>query len=555
MLGNGGLACFKLLDQFPHCFVPLAEGYQNVTPGCLSNDGKYVVCHHALHTSDIYARWHPRIVPLVPAAQARARTQSNQGSSPCRGNTSLRVAMMVRSTSSLGSKPTSQDRHQRSDVVAHRLGGLHAEPGAVLVSDVVAPVLRNRGAQRHRAAGGDGYEVAPGPRHHADHVVAAAPGGNPPVLAVARGEVADGRGGLALAVHADVQVGERVKPVRVAAVLADDHFRFERANELGHDGVEGPQPPGVNGAGREGDVHGAALRVRSADLVGKPGAREEGQPGFVQRNGQDARIVPEDALRAVAVVRIDVDVGHPPDAAVEQPLDREGGVVVDAKTARALPGGVVHPAAEVHGPHGAAVQDSCGRQQGAAGQPGAGFVHAGKGGVVLGSETPGVVGGVRVFAHAPHGGHKLRAVDRAQLRVGGDVRSRYRDVVQIQQSKAAGQLRCELHALRRHRVGVAKVVGSHGWGPHHRRWQRGLSESGQECHQSQATRAVPGFPRAHGRSPGHYPVFSGLLLGEEVSTEEEHDAKPVEVHEPGQLAARHAGAGRPVDLHTPARLH
>src|SRR6476659_7557995 len=29
-------------------------------------------------------------------------------------------------------------------VVAHRLGGLHAEPGAVLVSDVVAPVLRNR---------------------------------------------------------------------------------------------------------------------------------------------------------------------------------------------------------------------------------------------------------------------------------------------------------------------------------------------------------------------------------------------------------------------------
>ena len=65
MFGNGGLACLKLLDQFPHSLVPLAEGHQNVAPGCLSNDGKYVVCHHALHTSDIYARWHPQIAGPV----------------------------------------------------------------------------------------------------------------------------------------------------------------------------------------------------------------------------------------------------------------------------------------------------------------------------------------------------------------------------------------------------------------------------------------------------------------------------------------------------------
>ena len=39
------------------------------------------------------------------------------------------------------------------------------------------------------------------------------------------------------------------------------------------------------------------------------------------------------------------------------------------------------------------VQDGSGRQQGAAGQPGGGFVHAGEGGIVLGAEAPGLVGG------------------------------------------------------------------------------------------------------------------------------------------------------------------
>ena len=48
MFGNGGLAGVQFLNQLPHCFVPRAEGYQNVTPGCLSNDGKYVVCHHVI---------------------------------------------------------------------------------------------------------------------------------------------------------------------------------------------------------------------------------------------------------------------------------------------------------------------------------------------------------------------------------------------------------------------------------------------------------------------------------------------------------------------------
>ena len=53
------------------------------------------------------------------------------------------------------------------------------------------------------------------------------------------------------------------------------------------------------------------------------------------------------------------------------------------------------PAAEVHRPDGAAVQDRGGGEQGAAGQPGAGLVHAGEGGVILGAEAAVQVGGAR----------------------------------------------------------------------------------------------------------------------------------------------------------------
>ncbi|BAS10780.1 hypothetical protein AHiyo4_42020 [Arthrobacter sp. Hiyo4] len=80
-------------------------------------------------------------------------------------------------------------------------------------------------------------------------------------------EIPDGGDRLALAVHTDVQVGQRVEAVRVAAVLADDDFRLERAHELRHHGVESPQPAGIPGARRQGNVDGAALSLRTADLV------------------------------------------------------------------------------------------------------------------------------------------------------------------------------------------------------------------------------------------------------------------------------------------------
>jgi len=57
------------------------------------------------------------------------------------------------------------------------------------------------------------------------------------------------------------------------------------------------------------------------------------------------------------VVGVDVDICHTLHAAVEQFLDSQGGVVVDAEAAGPFPGRVVHSAAEVNGPDGAAIQD------------------------------------------------------------------------------------------------------------------------------------------------------------------------------------------------------
>ncbi|MCY1560388.1 hypothetical protein D9M68_975170 [compost metagenome] len=60
---------------------------------------------------------------------------------------------------------------------------------------------------------------------------------------------------------------------------------------------------------------------------------------------------------------VNVDICHTLHTAVEQFLDRQGGIVVDAEAAGPLLGSVVHTAAEVDCPHGAAVKDCTGRHQ------------------------------------------------------------------------------------------------------------------------------------------------------------------------------------------------
>ena len=178
--------------------------------------------------------------------------------------------------------------------------------------------------------------VGPRARYDVDHVVAAAAEPDPLAAAQLEGHVAERLDRDALRVDRQRQVGERVVGVGVGAVLADDDLRPEAAQHARHDGVEGPQPRGVAHPRRQGDVDRAALGVGAAGVAGETGAREKHGAGLVDRDRQHAGVVPEHALHAVAVVGVDVDVRHLLDALVEEPLNRDARVVVDAEAGRGV---------------------------------------------------------------------------------------------------------------------------------------------------------------------------------------------------------------------------
>ena len=60
--------------------------------------------------------------------------------------------------------------------------------------------------------------------------------------------------GGALSVDTQLQVGQRIQPVRVGPVLADQHLRPELPQERRHDRVEGAQPAGIPGARGQRDI-------------------------------------------------------------------------------------------------------------------------------------------------------------------------------------------------------------------------------------------------------------------------------------------------------------
>src|SRR5215211_2897845 len=125
--------------------------------------------------------------------------------------------------------------------------------------------------------------------------------------------------------------------------------------------MEGPQPTSIAGPRWQRDVDRRTLRVRTTRLAGTPRAREERGRRLVQAHGQHPRIVVEDRLYAVPVMHVDVDVRDPLSTVVEQPLDRDGGVVVDAETAGLRRHRVMQSAGDVGGMQDVALPDRPGR--------------------------------------------------------------------------------------------------------------------------------------------------------------------------------------------------
>ncbi len=185
------------------------------------------------------------------------------------------------------------------------------------------------------------------------------------------------RRGRALRVDGHVEVGQRVLAVRVAPVLGHEHLGAERAQHGRHDGVDRAQPAGAVGAARSATLTAVPSAPGPRGRSGDP-SREERRAALVDGDGEDARVVPERVLHAVAVVGVEVDVRDALDAVVEQAPDRDGRVVVDAEARRRTRLRVVHAARDVHGVPGAARGDLARRLVRARDDPRGRLVHPGK---------------------------------------------------------------------------------------------------------------------------------------------------------------------------------
>ena len=138
----------------------------------------------------------------------------------------------------------------------------------------------------------------------------------------------------------------------VTAELGNEYLRLESPNERRHDGVKRPQPT------RRSAVWGGSATLttvpsarRRPELSREAGAGERGVATLVQADRQHPGIVVESRLHAVAVVRVDVDVGHPAHAVGEQPRDGDGRIVVDAEARGLRRHRVVQAARQVDGVH------------------------------------------------------------------------------------------------------------------------------------------------------------------------------------------------------------
>ena len=230
----------------------------------------------------------------------------------------------------------------------------------------------------------------------------------------------------------------------------------ELAQQRGYDGVEGAQPAGVGGAGRQRDVDRRALGARAAGVGREAGAGEEHLAGLVQGDREHPRVVPEDLLDAVAVVDVDVDVGDPLGAVGEQLLDADRDVVVDAEAARPVGHRVVQAAGDVDRVQRLAAPHLAERLEAGADDVGAGDVHVLEDRVVVGAEP---VGGVLEAGRRAGPGDR---VDQALVVHGGDLLvGGHGASTRLRPSSTPellGQPHREVDADRGHRVGGPEVV-------------------------------------------------------------------------------------------------
>ena len=314
----------------------------------------------------------------------------------------------------------------------------------------VLPAVRGRRRRLDGLPGDDREQVRPGPRYRFHQRVPPTAGDHPAALAQLVGQVPHGQVAGPLPVHGQPQVGQRIQPVRVGPALAEQELRPELPDHRRHHRMERAQPPAIVGTGRQRHVHRSAFGAGAAGLGREAGTGKKRQRRLVQAHGEYPRIIVEDLLYAVAVVHVDVHVGDPLDAPVEQPGDRDGRVVVHAEAAGPVRHGVVQPAGHVDRPLCPAGPDRFSGGEGGPGDERGRLVHSGEHRVVRRVQAvPRPTG--------PHRRDVLRLVYPRQRRVVGRLGRDHADPGPVEYPEIPGQRHGQLDPHRIQRM-VAEVV-------------------------------------------------------------------------------------------------
>src|SRR5258708_15229987 len=149
---------------------------------------------------------------------------------------------------------------------------------------------------------------APGPWHDTIQVIASTPKGYPASLTVGMSEVV-GYPHLCLdPAHADMQMGQRIPCMGIAAMHADNHIRCKRQDQGRKERVHHFAIRIILGERRQGDVDRVTPSRSIAYLEHVTCAREEIAPRFVKRDRHDTRLIIKRLLHPVTVMRIKVDI-------------------------------------------------------------------------------------------------------------------------------------------------------------------------------------------------------------------------------------------------------
>jgi len=159
---------------------------------------------------------------------------------------------------------------------------------------------------------------------------------------------------------AELEVCERVIRVSVRAELHDEDLRVVLP-DAAKPGIERCKERPVAGASREREIDGVPCALAPSALVRRARSWKETAVVFVERDDEHV-LFPEDRLRAVAVMSVDVEDRDTADAVVPQIPHRDGDVIEKAEPRGAVRMRVVETAGRIENVHGAVAGDEPARE-------------------------------------------------------------------------------------------------------------------------------------------------------------------------------------------------